>query len=105
MDSCEVKRARRVIVIAFFLVCAAVVFVLCVLWIEINRPLSPQLTIENLKSAMKATEYQVLMGGECYLLTDCEDLGSLCCYDSWEQVKNNGSGEHILTFKLGEQYE
>lgn len=102
MDSKEVKQSKRLILTAFSVVCTVTVLILFCM--NSRRPISPQLTRENLALAMGASAYQVFCEESCYLLPEAPPA-ALCQFDNWTEVRTAGDGKHILTFKLAEQYE
>lgn len=105
MDSQEIRRAKQFVVFAFSVVCVLAALLLCLFLFETGKPVSPQLTVENLSSAMNVTSYQVLMGDSCYRLQDCISLVPVCQFGSWIEEVPAEPPQLLLTFKLAEEYE
>ena len=105
MDIQDVKTAKRSIIVSFSVLCALLAALgIWILWYG-NRPVSPQLTVESLEKAMNASAYQVLMADTCLIVEDSVPLSGYCGFDSWKQKKPDSAGTHIMTIRLGEEWE
>jgi len=105
METQGERKAKRRLICSFSLLCVFLAGLVVLILLYKNRPVSPQLTMENVQSAMNDSAYQVLMQGTCYFLETEESLSSCCEFDSWEPGKPAVTGTHIMTFKLAEEYE
>lgn len=100
---------------------AHAVIIACVLLIAVgvgaawnwvmNIPVSPQVTVEKLEENMEYC-YIALHDDTCYELNTTDMLAQQCGFTGWEayylsqyEQKPEYAGEHILTLRLGEDYE
>ena len=102
MNDQEVRNAKRFNYIAFAVLCGCIVAVIGgLVWLN-NRPVDPCLKTDALKQ--KGADL-VLADGICYELEKPLRLADFCDFDKWVLLREAQTGDHILTVKLGDEYE
>lgn len=106
MDQLAYRRAKHFILSVFSIFCILITAFTCWLLWRQSWPIDPYLETEHLKKAVSYSNL-ALVGDFCYEFSAGENFTQLCAFDSWKQTKSDNfhSNKHILTLKLGDEYE
>lgn len=104
MEEREVRKAKRFLYTAFAVVCILLLMTGSFFFYLFHRPIAPELEAQKLEEMTESVTL-VCLGKTCYEFDGGKNLSGLCTFDAWISCSRPEMQTHILSMKLGDEYE